>query len=228
MDDRKLDSFLKKAKDQSDRFFAGWNPQLHPRQVQARHKDRKSPRYLSQLRQWKPVAAVAGILIVVFTVFNLTATTDPPPAVGTAVSIDDFNQVEYVGYEHPIINMLLAEDFIVQGKLLLKDGVLVEERSGGMVTRIIPYQMDPYGELVLPADRVLLQVGEELLLVGINLPQYVELNAGDYYITKVNERGTGYISETRFSVRHPGEDWLQLIPRSDPTKKRTIYVKVIH
>lgn len=228
MDDYKLDSLLKKAKDQSDRFFAGWAPQLHPQQVQARHKERKCTRYLFWFRPWKPGVVAVGLLILVFAIFNLTEDTDPSPAVYPNMPLYGFNQVRYAGYEDPVISMLLAEDFIVQGDLAFRDGVLVEERASGMVTRIIPYQMNPYGELVLATERVLLQVGEELLLVGVNLPHYVELSAGNYNIKKVNERGNGYISETRFSVRQPGEDLLQLTPLSDPTKKRTIYIKVIH
>ncbi|NLC76297.1 MAG: hypothetical protein GX750_01565 [Clostridia bacterium] len=227
MDDRKLDSLLKTGKIQADRFFAGWDPQLQPQQLQARHREQKLTKSWLPVWKWKPVFLAVGILLLVCLSVYLPDTTEPSPPVNTTVPSYGFNATGYESY-YPIIDLLLAEDFAFQGELVLKDGVLVGEGPGGMVTRIIPYQLNPYGDLVLGADRVLLQVGEELLLVGVNLPYYVELSTGDYYLKKINERGIGYISETRFSVHRPGEDLLQLIPRSDPAKRRTIYVKVIH
>lgn len=230
MDNQKLDNILKKAKDQSERFFAGWNDKLTPQTVQQRCREREKPwKRRLDISNIKMGAAFACVLLLLAAAFQFAGEDTPLPASGpfTSTPVYPVNQEGYLSWDHPVFSLLLTKDFIPKGSLGIQGGVLVEQSPQGVVTKIIPYRFNRRGELVLPADRVLLQVGEDLLLIGIDLPHHVEAGEADYYLQKINEENIGFISQTRFRVHSPGEEWLQIIPSDNSTELRSIYIKII-
>jgi hypothetical protein len=130
-----------------------------------------------------------------------------------------------IGYSQEDVKTFLAEDYVLGGKLNIEDGKMVEERDDGLVTHIIPCQVDEDGELLLTADQVELQLGEELLLIGLNFLGTVKFLPGKDILEEVSKKN-GSIQETRFTASNIGEDYLHLTPNLDPTKSKTIYIKV--
>lgn len=130
-----------------------------------------------------------------------------------------------IGYSQEDVKTLLAEDYVLGGKLGVVDGKMVEERNDGLVTHIIPCQIDEKGELLLTADQVELQLGEELLLIGLNFPGRVDFSPGKDVLEEVSNQ-SGDIQKARFTASNIGEDYLQLTPNFAPAKSKTIYIKV--
>lgn len=233
MDDRKLDEILKAAKDQSERFFARWDYELTPQMIQQKYREGKKPwkRRLNISNIKLGAAFACVVLLLLAAAFQLTGQVPSPPpdlapTTGRPAPFYLVHEKGNLDYDHPLINLLMAKDFIPKGSLGIQGGVLVEKSPQGLVTKIIPYQLNPRGELVLPADRVLLQIGEELLLVGIDLPHQVEVEEEGFYLQRISEADLGSISQIRFSVLYPGEDWLRIMPNANSGKSRSIYIKI--
>jgi len=222
MDDPKLDSLLKAAKEQADRFFSRWDQELSPQVIWQRIRARP-PR-------WKKTVMAAGLaaclLVLAVGGFRLGRQQAGPPVWEPSTAGDSLPQPAVMDLEHTLFNLLSREGLVLQGELRIQGGVLVEENPQGIVTKIIPYQMDRRGELVLPADRVLLQVGEELLLIGIDLPHRIEVGEEGYYLKRISETYTGHIFQTRFKVYSAGEDWVKIVPTYAPRRSRIILVKM--
>ncbi|NLC37751.1 MAG: hypothetical protein GX779_00615 [Clostridia bacterium] len=227
MENPKLDRLLKTAKKQSERFFARWDDKLSPRMVLQRSREQKPWNRCLYLSKSRLGAAVACILLFLAVAFQLASGDNSFPPGHRPESLSAVDQEDGLSSDHPAFNLLLAEDFIPESDLGIKGGILIGESSQGAVTKIIPYQLNRRGELVLSADRVLLQVGEELLLIGINLPHQVDIGQEGYYLKRISVTDTGYIFETRFSVHSPGEGWLQITPKRDPMGSKIIFVKAI-
>lgn len=132
-----------------------------------------------------------------------------------------------IGYSNQAISTILAEDYVPGGKLGIREGRMVAERKDGQVTHIIPYQIDARGEVVLSADQVQLQVGEELLLIGFNLPNPVKFLTREDLMKRVNDRNAEYASETLFRALDTGEDFLELTPDFGPARSKNLLIKVV-
>lgn len=132
-----------------------------------------------------------------------------------------------IGYTDQSIDTILAEDYVPGGKLDIDEGKMVEEREDGSVTHIVPYQIDEEGTLTLSADKVQLQLGEELLLIGLDLSNQVNFSAQEDILQKINEEKEEDIPKARFSANSVGEECVRLIPNSDPAKSKTLFIRVV-
>ncbi|NLK35893.1 MAG: hypothetical protein GX301_10755 [Gracilibacteraceae bacterium] len=136
-----------------------------------------------------------------------------------------------IGYINEGIKALIEENLVQGGKLSIRDGVLVEQRAesnlGDMVTYIIPYLIDGKGELVLSADRLQLNVGEQLMLIGIDENKGVQFFSEENSVRKINEKNPEDISIVRYNAFSAGEDYLLLTPDSDKAKVKNLHIRVI-
>lgn len=87
-----------------------------------------------------------------------------------------------VGYDGQQVTSYWQQDFVPGGELEVHSGVVVERRrvpgvmSGGLslpepdsvaqVNFLVPYQIDPTGELLLPVERLQMEVGQYLTFIG--------------------------------------------------------------
>jgi len=144
-----------------------------------------------------------------------------------------------IGYSGQDIETYIEEDYVPGGKLGIRDGMLIEQRAAGdgakgeagsekmVITFIIPYQIDDKGELLLPTDHVQLNVGEQLLLTGLDTESEIQFTSGGNSIKRVDEKEKGKITSIKFSAFSPGEDYLLITPDSDISKEKSLYIKVV-
>jgi hypothetical protein len=143
-----------------------------------------------------------------------------------------------IGYINESIKTIIEEDLVQGGKLSIKDGVLIEKRTASnsvdgdlnyeksIVTYIIPYLIDGRGELILSADRLQLNVGEQLMLIGIDENSGVQFYSEENSVRKINESIPGGVSKVRYNAFSVGEDYLVLTPGSDKTKVKNLHIRV--
>jgi len=132
-----------------------------------------------------------------------------------------------IGYTDQAIDTILAEDYVLGGKLDVEEGKMVEEREDGSVTHIVPYQVDEKGDLTLSADRVQLQLGEELMLIGLDLSKQVNFSLRKDILEEIEEKQERDISKARFMANNVGEERVLLIPDSNPAKSKALYIRVV-
>lgn len=132
-----------------------------------------------------------------------------------------------IGYADQNINTIFAADYVPGGKLDLEEGKMVEEREDGSVTHIIPYQIDDKGDLILSADKIQLQLGEKLLLIGFDLSNQINFIAREEAIRKIDEENEADKPKARFAASNVGEDYIRLTPNYNPAKGKTLYIRVV-
>lgn len=302
MDDNRLEELLQEAKNQADRFFAGWD--LGPSRQKAKSRiqagDFKKSFSLLARREWAKLGlALVFLLLTLFFPYrirqakqyalqtvtlderrpsqlvNFVPVTNPahtgqgllavlwglnpegqyqviyssmfndsvfPHPVSTLdfpgtpyrmalISSEDSEQkylhYRLVGYTDQNVNTILAADYVPGGKLDIEEGKMVEEREDGSVTHIIPYQIDDKGDLVLSADNIQLQIGEELLLIGFDLSNQVSFMAREDAIRKIDAGNEADKPEARFTANSVGEDCVRLTPNANPAKGKTLYIRVV-
>ena len=135
-----------------------------------------------------------------------------------------------VEYSNDTISTLWSQDFVPDGKLGVKDGVVVEQRSsdedyidsglgdipyrlGTKISYIIPYKTDNMGEILLPIQKLNVRVGEQILLVGDNSKNILQVYSEKGMIKKVEKENSIYGKEQGlvFQAVYKGNDVLSLI-----------------
>lgn len=153
-----------------------------------------------------------------------------------------------IEYNNRAFVTYLEQDFVPDGKVDIKEGIIVEERtvsdirlpkenrssiSKGMtiVTRFIPYKIDSDGNLILSTDHVKLNWGDYLTFVGYNTNRQIKIS----FIGEILERLcsdnlsgiNGYY--TQFHAVSPGRGFIILEPDTNkgPGTKLSIEVEVV-
>jgi hypothetical protein len=124
---------------------------------------------------------------------------------------------------------LWSQDFVPDGKLGVKDGVVVEQRSSDeayadsdikdnyyrmytQISYIIPYKTGSMGEVLLPVEKLDVRVGEQILLVGDNSENSLEVSSEKGMIKRVGqESNTNEKKQVLvFQAAYKGDDTLSL------------------
>jgi len=169
------------------------------------------------------------------------ATLELPGGRGRLVLISSRDQREeylsyrLVGYDAGRVRAFHEEDYVPRGELeVARQGFLVERRldpgafspagdSGGRnggepyaVTNLIPYLVDDRGQIILPRDPLVLEVGQYLVLVGNDEGSRVKAFA------------RGGISPFRdgFYVHTLGDACLILVADDDPRRTAQLSIKI--
>lgn len=151
-----------------------------------------------------------------------------------------------IGCSNDSIKTFWAQDFVPNGKLGIKEGILVEQRVSNeipfdqkgkdntntprkLVTYIIPYKINNLGELILPADKIQMRVGEQILLIGDSNEKDFKVLSVNNIVKKVDQ---GYPTDegglsSAFYAKQKGEDILLLAPDGDNSKAKPFRVKVV-
>jgi len=169
-------------------------------------------------------------------ILNFPGTQNRLAIISSGDSLEKFLHYRLIGYRDHAINIFIEENYVPHGKLSIKEGMLVEQRtagdmshsSGGMVvTYIIPYMVDTTGELILSTDHVQLNVGEQLLLIGCDSDKEINFYSKENLIKKIENKIPGNASSARFNAQVPGEDNLLLTTNPDKNKGKNLSIKVV-
>jgi hypothetical protein len=107
-------------------------------------------------------------------------------------SQDGFIDYRIIGYDNDSIVEWWSQDFVPDGKLKVKDGLVIEERNkfygsgqcDAAVTYIIPYDIQITGGIVLSVQDLQLKIGEQILLIGVS-PRPLSVTSESGLIKKV-------------------------------------------
>jgi len=135
-----------------------------------------------------------------------------------------------VEYSNDTISTLWSQDFVPDGKLGVKDGVVIEQRSlneadadsvysddsyktDTQTSYIIPYKTGSLGEVFLPVEKLNVRVGEQILLVGDNIENILRVSSENGIIKSVMQEDNVYGKEQVlvFQAAYKGNDVLSLV-----------------
>jgi hypothetical protein len=150
-----------------------------------------------------------------------------------------------VEYSNDTINTLWSQDFVPDGKLGVKDGVVVEQRSSDeayadsdikdnyyrmytQISYIIPYKTGSMGEVLLPVEKLDVRVGEQILLVGDNSENSLEVSSEKGMIKRVGQESNTYEKKQVlvFQAAYKGDDTLSLVS-GDNGSIRVLAVSIV-
>ncbi|MGI6777645.1 MAG: hypothetical protein ACOX7R_06345 [Acetivibrionales bacterium] len=150
-----------------------------------------------------------------------------------------------VEYSNDTISTLWSQDFVPDGKLGVKDGVVVEQRSSDeaypdsgisdnpyrmdtQISYIIPYKTGSMGEVFLPVEKLNVRVGEQILLVGDNNENSLKVSSEKGMIKRVGQESDTYGKEQGlvFQAAYKGNDALSLVSR-DNGSIRVLAVSIV-
>jgi len=139
-----------------------------------------------------------------------------------------------VEYSNDTISTLWSQDFVPDGKLGVKDGVVVEQRSSEetypdpgagdnpnrpitQISYIIPYKTGSMGEVLLPVERLDVRVGEQILLVGDDIVNNLQVSSEKGMIKRIGQESNTYGKEQVmvFQAASKGNDVLSLAGKDD-------------
>jgi hypothetical protein len=136
-----------------------------------------------------------------------------------------------VEYSNNTISTLWSQDFVPDGKLGFKDGVVVEQRSSDeaypvsgisdnpyrmdtQISYIVPYKTGSMGEVFLPVEKLDVRVGEQILVVGEN---GLRVSSEKGMIKRVGQESNTYGKEPGlvFQAAYKGNDVLSLVSKDN-------------
>jgi len=139
-----------------------------------------------------------------------------------------------IEYSNDTVSTLWSQDFVPDGKLGIKDGVVVEQRSLDeaytdsdisnnpyksctQISYIIPYKTSSMGEVFLPVEKLNIRVGEQILLVGDNSENSLRVSSEKGIIKKIEQENNAYGKEQGlvFQAVYKGNDVLSLENRNN-------------
>ncbi|HHW48304.1 MAG TPA: hypothetical protein GXX14_06770 [Clostridiaceae bacterium] len=149
-----------------------------------------------------------------------------------------------IEYSNDTISTLWSQDFVPDGKLGVKDGIVVEQRSlngtysdssmsdnpnaNTRISYIVPYKTGSMGEVFLPVEKLNVRVGEQILLVGDNSENSLRIFSEKGIIKEVGYESNAYGKEQGlvFQAANKGDDVLSLV-NSDNGNIKVLAVSIV-
>jgi len=154
---------------------------------------------------------------------------DQPPIFIISSLNDDEKYIHYrmLGFKGNKIFTLMEQNYVANGKLEVTEGVLKETRfvptednkAAEIITYFIPYQLNETGDIIAPAEKLIINKGDHVVFVGYeNTPIEVINNTltweKESSVMDMNENMVLYIADKA------GEDYIYINPvsRGEPKK----------
>jgi hypothetical protein len=244
VDDRELDRKLKAARDEADRFFSNWEGDGFREKVDlriARAIDEGRWQVRNRIKRLVPLlGAVAMCIIIVLWLPGLRGGMFPniqesggsvPPVNSASVPLNmpERYDASVDGQSAHLPDFLPIDQPMDKDYNLLV--VIWKDSNQGdyeMVYNFIPYQINGAGQLALPTERVEVQVGHYLVLVGNDGGNQVNVSFKGNTIKQLgqNEIYGQYRTAAQFYAYSPGSEYIIITPRYDTKQVEKVLIEV--
>jgi hypothetical protein len=164
---------------------------------------------------------------------QLPGSNTPLALIATRNPTLEYLHYRVIGYDGKSVTSYWEQDFVPGGQLEVHAGVLVERRrtdvnltsNGHSVNFLVPYQVDTAGNLLLPVQRLQMEVGQYLTFIGTQ-EKALQTDLEGMALDRIQSM-EGEQTAAHFRAVQSGTEMVELQPRNSSGPGGRLLIEVV-